>query len=281
MTAGQAFDNRFGKKSFYVVRNIYFNSLKGSFMKYQLEQFYKDLEELHIKLSEDQVDQFITYYELLTEWNSFMNLTAITDFDEVFKKHFIDSLSLIKAEEDIFHITGKDLKKDALTVIDVGTGAGFPGIPLKIAFPNLEITLLDSLNKRIKFLNEVIEKLKLKGITAVHGRAEDFAGKENYRAGFDLALSRAVANMSTLSEYCIPFVKVKGLFIPYKSEKVSDELANANNALSILGGSIIDQVEYMLPESDYYRNLVIVEKKKDTPKKYPRKAGLPSKEPLI
>lgn len=278
---GQAFGNRCGKKSFYVVRNIYFNSLKGSFMKYQLEQFYKDLEELHIKLSEEQVDQFITYYELLTEWNSFMNLTAITDFDEVFKKHFIDSLSLIKAEEDIFHITGKDLKKDALTVIDVGTGAGFPGIPLKIAFPNLEITLLDSLKKRIKFLNEVIEKLKLKGITAVHGRAEDFAGKENYRADFDLALSRAVANMSTLSEYCIPFVKVKGLFIPYKSEKVSDELANANNALSILGGSIIDQVEYMLPESDYYRNLVIVEKKKDTPKKYPRKAGLPSKEPLI
>lgn len=250
-------------------------------MKYQLEQFYKDLEELHIKLSEEQADQFITYYELLTEWNSFMNLTAITDFDEVFKKHFIDSLSLIKAKEDIFHITGKDLKKDALTVIDVGTGAGFPGIPLKIAFPNLEITLLDSLKKRIKFLNEVIEKLKLKGITAVHGRAEDFAGKENYRACFDLALSRAVANMSTLSEYCIPFVKVKGLFIPYKSEKVSDELANANNALSTLGGSIIDQVEYMLPESDYYRNLVIVEKKKDTPKKYPRKAGLPSKEPLI
>lgn len=250
-------------------------------MKYQLEQFYKDLEELHIKLSEEQADQFITYYELLTEWNSFMNLTAITDFDEVFKKHFIDSLSLIKAEEDIFRFTGKDLKKDALTVIDVGTGAGFPGIPLKIAFPNLEITLLDSLNKRIKFLNEVIEKLKLKGITAVHGRAEDFAGKESYRACFDLALSRAVANMSTLSEYCIPFVKVKGLFIPYKSEKVSDELANANNALSILGGSIINQVEYMLPESDYYRNLVIVEKKKDTPKKYPRKAGLPSKEPLI
>lgn len=281
MTTGQAFDNRYDKKLFYVVRNIYFNSLKGSFMKYQLEQFYKDLEELHIKLSEEQADQFITYYELLTEWNSFMNLTAITDFDEVFKKHFIDSLSLIKAEEDIFHITGKDLKKDALTVIDVGTGAGFPGIPLKIAFPNLEITLLDSLNKRIKFLNEVIEKLKLKGITAVHGRAEDFAGKENYRACFDLALSRAVANMSTLSEYCIPFVKVKGLFIPYKSEKVSDELANANKALSILGGSIIDQVEYMLPESDYYRNLVIVEKKKDTPKKYPRKAGLPSKEPLI
>lgn len=281
MTARQAFENRYGKKSFYVVRNIYFKSLKGSFMKYQLEQFYKDLEELHIKLSEEQVDQFITFYELLTEWNSFMNLTAITDFDEVFKKHFIDSLSLIKAKEDIFHIIGKDLKKDTLTVIDVGTGAGFPGIPLKIAFPNLEITLLDSLNKRIKFLNEVIEKLKLKGITTVHGRAEDFAGKENYRADFDLALSRAVANMSTLSEYCIPFVKVKGLFIPYKSEKVSDELANANSALSILGGSIINQVEYVLPESDYYRNLIIVEKKKDTPKKYPRKAGLPSKEPLI
>lgn len=249
-------------------------------MKYHLEQFYKDLKELHIELSDHQVNQFITYYELLTEWNSFMNLTAITDFDEVCKKHFVDSISLIKAKEDIFHITGKDLEKDALTIIDVGTGAGFPGIPLKIVFPHLKITLLDSLNKRVKFLNEVIEKLQLKGITAVHGRAEDFARKENYRNHFDLALSRAVANMSTLSEYCIPFVKAEGLFIPYKSEKISEELANANNALSILGGVITKQIEYTLPESDYYRNLVIIQKKKDTPKKYPRKAGLPSKEPL-
>lgn len=249
-------------------------------MKYQLERFYNDLKELHIELSDNQVDQFITYYELLTEWNSFMNLTAITDFDEVCKKHFIDSISLIKAKEDIFYNLGKALEKDAITIIDVGTGAGFPGIPLKIVFPNLEVILLDSLNKRVKFLNEVISKLQLKGITAVHGRAEDFARKEDYRNNFDLALSRAVANMSTLSEYCIPFVKTEGLFIPYKSEKITEELANANKALSILGGVITKQIEYTLPESNYYRNLVIIQKKKDTPKKYPRKAGLPAKEPL-
>lgn len=249
-------------------------------MKYQLERFYKDLEEFHISLSDEQVDRFIEYYELLAEWNSFMNLTAITDFDEVFKKHFIDSISLIKAKEDILRSIGKDLEKDILTVIDIGTGAGFPGIPLKIVFPNLEITLLDSLNKRVKFLDEVILKLQLRGIKAVHGRAEDLARKEDYRNCFDLALSRAVANMSTLSEYCIPFVKLNGLFIPYKSEKVSDELAIANKALSILGGSILHQIEFTLPESDHYRNLVIIQKKKDTPKKYPRKAGLPSKEPL-
>lgn len=249
-------------------------------MKYQLERFYNDLKELHIELSDNQVDQFITYYELLTEWNSFMNLTAITDFDEVCKKHFIDSISLIKAKEDIFYNLGKALEKDAITIIDVGTGAGFPGIPLKIVFPNLEVILLDSLNKRVKFLNEVISKLQLKGIAAVHGRAEDFARKEDYRNNFDLALSRAVANMSTLSEYCIPFVKTEGLFIPYKSEKITEELANANKALSILGGVITKQIEYTLPESNYYRNLVIIQKKKDTPKKYPRKAGLPAKEPL-
>ena len=249
-------------------------------MKYQMEQFYKDLKELHIELSDIQISQFITYYELLTEWNSFMNLTAITDFDEVCKKHFIDSISFIKAKEEIFRITGKNPERDVLTVIDVGTGAGFPGIPLKIVFPNLKITLLDSLNKRVNFLNEVIEKLHLEGINAVHGRAEDFARKEDYRKSFDLALSRAVANMSTLSEYCIPFVKIKGLFIPYKSEKISEELAIANNALSILGGVITKQIEYTLPESNYYRNLVIIQKKKDTPKKYPRKAGLPAKEPL-
>lgn len=249
-------------------------------MKYQVKSFIKDLEELHIVLSDVQVNQFLTYYELLTEWNSFMNLTAITDFDEVCKKHFIDSISLIKAEEDIFRITGKNLRKDIFTVIDVGTGAGFPGISLKIVFPDMNITLLDSLNKRVHFLNEVIENLQLKGITAIHGRAEDFARKEDYRNHFDLAVSRAVANMSTLSEYCIPFVKLGGLFIPYKSEKVSDELACANNALSVLGGSIENQIEYTLPESDYYRNLVIIRKEKDTPKKYPRKSGIPSKEPL-
>ncbi len=250
-------------------------------MKYQSDLFCRDLEHLHIQLSSDQLDQFISYFELLVEWNSFMNLTAITDFDEVCKKHFTDSLSLIKAKEDILKNCGNDLEKDPISVLDMGTGAGFPGIPLKIVFPNLKITLLDSLNKRINFLNEVIDQLNLKNICAIHGRAEDFARTTDYRNSFDLCVSRAVANMSTLSEYCIPFVKKGGLFIPYKSEKITEELADANNALSILGGKIIRQIDYTLPETDYYRNLVIIKKEKDTPKKYPRKAGLPKKEPLV
>ena len=238
--------------------------------KYNIESFEKDLEELNIKLEKRQMCQFLQYYELLVEWNSFMNLTAITDFDEVIKKHFIDSLSLIK---------GIDLSKE-YSVIDIGTGAGFPGIPLKIAFPNLKITLLDSLNKRIKFLDEVINILELKDIKTIHGRAEDFAKDKNYRQSYDLCVSRAVANLSTLSEYCLPYVKTGGKFISYKSEKITDEMNAAKNAIKILGGNISDQVEFILPNSDIYRNLFMIEKIKDTPMKYPRKAGLPSKEPL-
>ena len=238
--------------------------------KYNTASFEKDLEELNIKLEKRQVCQFLQYYELLVEWNSFMNLTAITDYDEVLKKHFIDSLSLIKAI---------DLSKD-YSVIDIGTGAGFPGIPLKIAFPNLKITLLDSLNKRIKFLDEVIDKLELKDIKTIHGRAEDFAKDKQYREKYDLCVSRAVANLSTLSEYCLPYVKIGGKFISYKSEKITDEMNAAKNAIKILGGNINNQVEFNLPDSNIYRNLFIIDKIKDTPMKYPRKAGLPSKEPL-
>lgn len=238
--------------------------------KYNIKSFEKDLEELNIKLEKRQLCQFLQYYELLVEWNSFMNLTAITDFDEVIKKHFIDSLSLIK---------GIDLSKE-YSVIDIGTGAGFPGIPLKIAFPNLKITLLDSLNKRIKFLDEVINTLDLKDIKTIHGRAEDFAKDKNYRQSYDLCVSRAVANLSTLSEYCLPYVKVGGKFISYKSEKITDEMNAAKNAIKILGGNINGQVDFKLPDSDIYRNLFIIDKIKDTPNKYPRKAGLPSKEPL-
>lgn len=238
--------------------------------KYNINSFEKDLEELNIKLEKRQICQFLQYYELLVEWNLFMNLTAITDFDEVLKKHFIDSLSLVKS---------MDLSKE-YSVIDIGTGAGFPGIPLKIAFPNLKITLLDSLNKRIKFLNEVIEKLELKDIKTIHGRAEDFAKDKEYREAYDLCVSRAVANLSTLSEYCLPYVKVGGKFISYKSEKISDEMNAAKNAIHILGGNVSGQVDFNLPDSDIYRNLFIIDKIKETPKKYPRKAGLPSKEPL-
>ena len=233
-------------------------------------KFEKDLKELGIHLSSQQLKQFLIYYEMLVEWNQMMNLTAITEYNDVMKKHFVDSVSLIKAF---------DITKDA-SVIDVGTGAGFPGLALKIAFPNLEVTLLDSLNKRIQFLDAVIEKLGLSGVKTIHGRAEDFAKPGKLRETFDLGVSRAVANLSTLSEYCLPFVKVGGQFISYKSEKITEEMASAENAILILGGKVSGQVEFQLPDSDIYRNLFIIDKIKETPKKYPRKAGLPSKEPL-
>lgn len=241
----------------------------GDMNHYNTDQFEKDLDSLGISLTDQQMDQFLLYYELLVEQNKVMNLTAITDYDEVLKKHFVDSLSLVKA---------CDLSKN-LNVIDVGTGAGFPGVPLKIAFPNLQIVLLDSLNKRISFLNSVIERLGLRGIEGIHGRAEDFA-KHTMREKYDLCVSRAVANLSTLSEYCLPFVKVGGQFISYKSEKVLEEKDAAQNAISVLGGKLVKQVEFQLPDSDIYRNLLVIGKKKETPKKYPRKAGLPGKEPL-
>lgn len=234
--------------------------------------FQKDLEEFEIYLNEEQARQFLNYYDLLKEWNSFMNLTAITEFHEVLKKHFVDSLSLIKAIPD--------LAEKSYSVIDVGTGAGFPGIPLKIVFPNLKVTLLDSLNKRIKFLNETVSELKLEDVVLIHGRAEDFSKPEKKRESFDLCVSRAVANLSTLSEYCIPFVKKGGYFISYKSERLSEEFDSAKKAIQVLGGKYERQVEFNLPDSDIYRNLVVIKKEKSTPLKYPRKAGLPSKEPI-
>lgn len=238
--------------------------------KYDTRQFEKDLQEIGVTLSEQQIEQFLKYYELLVEWNEFMNLTAITEYDEVMKKHFVDSLSLIKTFD-----TDREV-----SVIDVGTGAGFPGLALKIAYPKLKVTLLDSLNKRINFLNEVISQLCLTGVETIHGRAEDFAKPSKLREKYDLCVSRAVANMSTLSEYCLPFVKVGGEFISYKSEKIDEEMSKAKNAISLLGGKLQRNEEFYLPESDIYRNFVVIKKVKETPKKFPRKAGLPSKEPL-
>lgn len=237
---------------------------------YNTSQFEKDIKELGITLSDKQISQFITYYEMLVEWNQVMNLTAITEYEEVMKKHFLDSITLIKA----FDITKK------VSVIDVGCGAGFPGLALKIAYPNLKVTLLDSLNKRIHFLDEVIVKLGLEGVETIHGRAEDFAKPGKLRECYDLAVSRAVANLSTLSEYCLPFVKKGGYFIPFKSEKVLEEIKDAEKALSVLGGTLEGQVEFTLPDTDYYRNLVVIKKTKSTPAKFPRKAGLPGKEPI-
>lgn len=243
----------------------------------QLSQFEQDLQEFSITLSSEQVDQFIRYYEMLAEKNKVMNLTAITEFDEVLKKHFIDSLSLVKV---------CDLK-GSLSIIDIGTGAGFPGIPLKIAFPDLNVTLLDSLQKRVFFLQEVIEELALHNVEAVHGRAEDFAKPDQLREKFDLCVSRAVANLSTLSEYCLPYVKVGGKFISYKSEKVSmdigqnkTETEQAEHAISVLGGKLAEQKSFLLPFSDIFRNLIVIEKCRPTPKQYPRKAGTASKKPL-
>ena len=234
-----------------------------------IDLFEDGLQALKIELSDHQKQQFIRYYELLISWNKVMNLTAITDFSEVILKHFIDSLSIVK----IISPNGKK-------IIDVGTGAGFPGIPIKIAFPETQIVLLDSLNKRIKFLNEIIQLLELKNIEAIHGRAEDYGKNIEYREKFDLCVSRAVANLSSLSEYCIPFVRLNGSFISYKSGKASEEIDAAQHAIKTLGGKITATTDFLLPNTDMDRTLVSIQKIKSTPKKYPRAAGKPSKEPL-
>ena len=235
-----------------------------------MENFKRKASALGVELSEKQLEQFRQYYEMLVEKNKVMNLTAITEWDEVIDKHFIDSISLIKA---------CDLSGDKY-ILDLGCGAGFPGIPLKIAYPNLKIVLLDSLNKRILFLQEVIEALGLENVEALHGRAEDYARKAEYREQFDYCVSRAVANLTTLSEYCIPYVKEGGSFISYKSGKVKEELKEVKTALFLLGGKVEDTVTFELPETDMERIFVKIKKEKKTPKKYPRKAGLPGKEPL-
>lgn len=239
-------------------------------MNYNLDKFKNGLQQLHIELSEKQMEQFLQYYEMLVEKNKVMNLTAITEFDEVVEKHFLDSVSLTQQ---------LDLHQP-LKVLDLGTGAGFPGIPLKIVFPELEITLMDSLNKRVLFLQDVISSLQLENIEAVHGRAEEVARNKKYRESFDLCVSRAVANISTLSEYCLPFVKIGGSFISYKSSTIEDELEDGKKGIAILGGKVKDVYKFTLPDSELQRSFVIIEKEKKTPKAYPRKAGTPSKEPL-
>ncbi len=235
-----------------------------------INTFKNKINTLHIELNEEQYKQYVTYYEMVVEKNKVMNLTGITEFNEFIDKHYIDSLSIVKAVD----------MNQVNSMIDVGTGAGFPGIPLKIAFPHLKITLLDSLNKRINFLNEVIDALGLENVETCHGRAEDFGHRKDYREKYDLCASRAVANLATLSEYCLPFVKIGGQFVSYKSGNVDNELKESAKAIKILGGEAGKVCSFVLPETDFARTLVPITKVKATGNKYPRKAGTPSKEPL-
>lgn len=238
----------------------------------ELEEFTKIfnnyLEKLNLTLTEEQIEKFYNYMNLLIEWNKKINLTAIVEPKDIILKHFIDSLTIVK------------YIKEGETIIDVGTGAGFPGIPLKIAREDLKITLADSLNKRINFLNEVINKLDLKNIETIHTRAEELGKNKKYREKFDIATSRAVANMSTLSEYLIPFIKVEGKCICMKSSDIDTELENAKNAINILGCEIESKDKFNLPNNDLGRSVIILRKVKHTPSKFPRKAGTPAKEPI-
>ncbi|WP_406544337.1 16S rRNA (guanine(527)-N(7))-methyltransferase RsmG [Pseudobutyrivibrio sp.] len=223
----------------------------------------------NFSISDKQIQQLDLFYELLVEKNKVMNLTAITEFDDVLVKHFADSLSICTV-----------LPSDVNTVCDLGTGAGFPGIPMAIAYPDISFTLIDSLNKRIKFLQEVVDALGLTNVTLVHARAEEAGRGNNYREHFDLVVSRAVANIATLSEYCLPLVKINGYFISFKSGDIKDEIEASGSAVKKLGGAMTEPVYFTIPDTDISRSFLIINKEKNTPKAYPRKAGTPSKEPL-
>lgn len=234
-----------------------------------MDIFLKILSEWNIRISDKQMDLFERYYKLLVSWNEKINLTAVTEKDDVFIKHFADSVALIRYAD----LSGK-------RILDIGTGAGFPGVPISIMCPGCSIVLADSLNKRIRFLDELVEDLELDDIITVHGRAEDLAFDKRFREGFDFVVSRAVANMSVLSEYCLPFVKPGGVFVSYKGASVDEELSDAKNAISVLCGTV-DRVEkYSIPFTEYDRSLCFINKVACTDNKYPRKAGTPSKDPL-
>ena len=224
-----------------------------------------------MNLTDEQSEKFEKYYDLLIDWNKKINLTSITERGEVWVKHFEDSLSIARII-DMYSID---------SVIDVGTGAGFPGIPLKLVYPHIKLTLLDSLDKRIRFLEEVIEELSLDNVLTVHGRAEDFGRDPLYREKYDLCVSRAVASLPVLSELCIPFVRTGGSFIAYKSERAMEELDDSNKAISLMGGMIGSTERFSLTGNDYNRTLIKIDKVEHTSDKYPRRAGVPNKKPII
>ncbi len=239
-------------------------------MDKNVDNLKNKLNQLSIEYSENQIEKLLKYYEMLIEKNKVMNLTAITEFDEVVEKHFIDSLSIVRVI---------DMEK-VHSIIDIGTGAGFPGIPVKIMFPHIKVTLVDSLNKRVNFLNEVIENLELRDIEAYHGRAEDYGRDKKFREKYDLCVSRAVANLASLSEYCMPFVKPDGYFISYKAGECEDEIDNSKNAIKILSGKIEKVEKFSLPDSEISRSFIKIKKIKNLSNKYPRKSGIPSRNPL-
>lgn len=233
------------------------------------QQMTRYANEIGIQLEEEQLKQLYQYMKRLLEWNKKMNLTAITKEEEIILKHFIDSFTIAKY-----------LKKDK-KIVDVGTGAGFPGIPLKIIRPDLEILLLDSLNKRILFLEEVIKELKLTKINTIHSRAEEFGRNKRYRESFSYATSRAVANLSTLAEYLLPLIEIGGYGIAMKGSEIEEEVKKSKKAISVLGGKIEKIDSFLLPKSEIKRNIILIKKEKKTSLQYPRKAGTPGKEPII
>lgn len=276
------------ERSEIVVKRIYSEDTQKWISLPEVEKFRRDCRDMGISLSEKQLGQFALFTDLLLSWNEVMNLTAITELPDILQKHYLDSCSLVK----VFHgsTVGEESSSDSSSapnllssqcrLIDVGTGAGFPGIPLAICFPKAEIVLMDSLKKRVDFLNHVIAELGLSNVSAVHARAEELAHNKAYREKFDLCCSRAVADLRVLSEYCIPFLKKDGYFVSYKSEKLEEELPAAEKAISVLGGKVIKRERFSLGEEAQQRVLLVIQKKKETPKKYPRKAGTPAKEPI-
>lgn len=237
------------------------------------QQFVQELSKHNLKITKEQEEQFKIYFKDLVETNKVVNLTRITEESDVYLKHFFDSVTPLFTFNEVF--------KDGVTLCDVGAGAGFPSIPLKILMPSLKVTIVDSLAKRLKFLESLIKKLNLKDVELVHGRAEDVGQNPKYREKFDLVTARAVANMTVLSEYCLPLVKKGGYFVALKGPKAVGELEESQKALNTLGGKLIKDEELTLPDSDEERTLVLVEKIKDTPKKYPRQAGTPRRKPIV